>query len=81
MTQPLHPQSLSTVVPDPSQNERHKAAQVQDMFDRIAGTYDTLNDWISMGFHKQWKRKACQKLQLPAGGKALGVHQGLLVHR
>jgi demethylmenaquinone methyltransferase/2-methoxy-6-polyprenyl-1,4-benzoquinol methylase len=76
MTQPLHPNALSAVVPDPTQAERAKAAQVQDMFDRIAGTYDTLNDWISMGFHKQWKRSACRKLQLPLGGNALDVCTG-----
>jgi demethylmenaquinone methyltransferase/2-methoxy-6-polyprenyl-1,4-benzoquinol methylase len=69
-----HP--LSSVLPDPNQSEHTKAAQVQDMFDRIAGTYDTLNNWISMGFHKQWKHKACQKLQLPFGGKALDVCTG-----
>lgn len=46
------------------------------MFDRIAGTYDTLNDWISMGFHKQWKNVACRRLQLATGDKALDVCTG-----
>lgn len=67
---------LSGVLPNPSQADVSKASQVQDMFDRIAGTYDTLNDWISMGFHKQWKREACRKLHLPSGGKALDVCTG-----
>lgn len=67
---------LSDVLPNPSQAAVNKASQVQEMFDRIAGTYDTLNDWISMGFHKQWKRLACQKLHLPMGGKALDVCTG-----
>jgi demethylmenaquinone methyltransferase / 2-methoxy-6-polyprenyl-1,4-benzoquinol methylase len=69
-----HP--LSSVLPDPSKTGRNKASQVQDMFDRIAGTYDTLNDCISMGFHKQWKQKACRQLQLFSGAKALDVCTG-----
>lgn len=69
--------SLSSVLPDPSQAaSQNKASQVQAMFDRIAGTYDTLNDWISMGFHKQWKREACRKLQLFPSAKALDVCTG-----
>jgi len=68
--------SLSSVLPDPNRVETGKAAQVQDMFNRIAGTYDSLNTCISMGFHKQWKKLACAKLQLPQGGKALDVCTG-----
>lgn len=68
--------SLSSVLPDPEQAETSKAQQVEQMFDRIAISYDRLNDWISMGFHKQWKRKACQKLQLRPGHQALDVCTG-----
>lgn len=76
MSKPSLSPSLSNVLPDPQQAETAKALQVQQMFDRIAGSYDLLNDWISMGFHKQWKRLACQKLRLPQGGKALDVCTG-----
>lgn len=68
--------SLANVLPNPQQDGIDKAAQVQQMFNRIAGTYDQLNDCISMGFHKQWKRLACQKLNLPPGGSALDVCTG-----
>lgn len=68
--------SLSSVLPNPEQGEASKAAQVQDMFNRIAGTYDSLNTCISMGFHKQWKKVACQKLQLPIGGRVLDICTG-----
>jgi len=68
--------SLSSVLPNPRQAETGKAAQVQDMFNRIAGTYDNLNTCISMGFHKRWKKMACEKLQLPPGGRALDVCTG-----
>ncbi|HEY9687201.1 MAG TPA: bifunctional demethylmenaquinone methyltransferase/2-methoxy-6-polyprenyl-1,4-benzoquinol methylase UbiE [Coleofasciculaceae cyanobacterium] len=68
--------ALSTVLPDPARMETEKATQVRQMFDRIAGTYDTLNNCISLGFHKQWKRLACGKLNLPPGGKVLDVCTG-----
>jgi demethylmenaquinone methyltransferase / 2-methoxy-6-polyprenyl-1,4-benzoquinol methylase len=67
---------LSNVLPDPHQGNTSKASQVQEMFDRIAGTYDILNDWISMGFHKQWKSLACQKLQLKPNHHALDICTG-----
>lgn len=68
--------SLQTVLPDPRQSGTAKAAQVRQMFDRIAGSYDTLNDCISMGFHKRWKRLACRKLHLKPGAHALDVCTG-----
>ncbi len=30
--------------------------QVRDIFDRIAPVYDQLNDWLSLGQHRIWKR-------------------------
>jgi demethylmenaquinone methyltransferase/2-methoxy-6-polyprenyl-1,4-benzoquinol methylase len=68
--------ALSKVLPDPQQADLQKDVQVRQMFDRIAGTYDRLNDWISLGFHKSWKRLACQKLQLKPGGRVLDVCTG-----
>lgn len=53
-----------------------KAQQVQAMFDRIARTYDLLNDCISFGMHRQWKRQAIQQLHLPKGGQVLDVCTG-----
>lgn len=69
-------QTLAQVVPDPQQKDLHKDVQVQQMFDRIAGTYDQLNNWISLGFHKRWKRLACQKLQLKPDAHVLDVCTG-----
>jgi demethylmenaquinone methyltransferase/2-methoxy-6-polyprenyl-1,4-benzoquinol methylase len=68
--------TLSTVLPDPAGMETEKATQVRQMFNRIAGTYDTLNDCISLGFHKQWKRAACRELNLPQGGSVLDLCTG-----
>lgn len=69
------PSPLAGVVPDPAQAEP-KAAQVRQMFDRIAGTYDLLNDCISMGFHRRWKRLACRRLNLRPGDRVLDVCSG-----
>lgn len=30
--------------------------QIQDLFDRIAPIYDQLNDWLSLGQHRVWKK-------------------------
>ncbi|MEB3286552.1 MAG: bifunctional demethylmenaquinone methyltransferase/2-methoxy-6-polyprenyl-1,4-benzoquinol methylase UbiE [Vampirovibrionales bacterium] len=68
---PLPPNAvsdLSSVTPSgQAALPEEKAADVQAMFDRIARTYDLLNDCISFGMHRQWKRRAIQRLQLPKG--------------
>lgn len=39
-----------------------KGAQVEEMFDNIAPTYDTLNHRLSWNIDKYWRRKAIDKL-------------------
>ena len=41
--------------------------QVRDLFDRIAPAYDNLNDLLSLGLHRIWKRQAVAWLQPQAG--------------
>lgn len=53
-----------------------KASRVQQMFNRIAPTYDLLNDCISFGMHRQWKRQACKMLCLQPGAQVLDVCTG-----
>lgn len=53
-----------------------KARFVERLFDRIAPTYDLLNDAISFGLHRHWKRRACAKLNLKPGQHALDVCTG-----
>lgn len=53
-----------------------KAAQVRQMFNRIAPTYDLLNDCISFGMHRQWKLNACRELKLKPGHRVLDVCTG-----
>ena len=44
--------------------------QVRDLFDRIAPAYDSLNDLLSLGLHRLWKRQAVAWLD-PAPGQRL----------
>ena len=44
--------------------------QVRDLFDRIAPAYDNLNDLLSLGLHRLWKRQAVAWLD-PAPGQRL----------
>lgn len=32
--------------------------EIQEMFNRIAPVYDSLNDWLSLGLHRIWKLMA-----------------------
>ncbi len=57
-------------------SDAQKATQVESMFNRIAGTYDLLNDCISLGLHRGWKKRACQRLQLKPGANVLDVCTG-----
>lgn len=45
------------VVPDAGSN-LSKKAQVADMFNNIAGKYDFLNHFLSLGIDKGWRKKA-----------------------
>jgi demethylmenaquinone methyltransferase/2-methoxy-6-polyprenyl-1,4-benzoquinol methylase len=45
------------VLPD-AQSALNKKAQVADMFNNIAGNYDFLNHFLSLGIDKGWRRKA-----------------------
>ena len=68
-------QTLSQVIPKQG-DASPKAAQVQGMFDRIARSYDLLNDCISFGMHRLWKREACKLLNLKHGDHVLDVCSG-----
>ncbi len=49
---------------------------ISGMFNRIADTYDLLNDCMTGGMHRAWKLKACRALQLQPGDSVLDVCTG-----
>lgn len=60
----------------PYNAEEGKGAQVERMFDSIAGKYDQLNHTLSLGFDKGWRRKAIRTLKPFAPRTILDVATG-----
>lgn len=54
-------------------NTAQKPQYVHALFQRLAGRYDVMNDLMTMGLHRRWKRQACQAVDLPPGGHVLDV--------
>ncbi len=53
-----------------------KKEQVKEMFNSIAGTYDALNHFLSMGIDKRWRRKAVAILEKEKVESILDVATG-----
>jgi len=49
---------------------------VRNMFADIANKYDLLNDVLSLGIHKQWRRKAVELSNCKAGSVVLDIASG-----
>jgi demethylmenaquinone methyltransferase/2-methoxy-6-polyprenyl-1,4-benzoquinol methylase len=47
----------------PYNSGQEKKDQVAKMFDNIANRYDLLNDLLSLGIHKGWRKKCVRKLR------------------
>lgn len=63
------------VKPDISSGDSKKV-QVTGMFDRIAGVYDFLNHFLSLGTDIIWRRKAIRTLEGHPTGSALDIATG-----
>lgn len=50
--------------------------KVQRMFSDISGDYDLLNDLLSFGRHRLWKKRFVSKIPMNDGGKHLDVATG-----
>jgi len=50
-----------------------RAEKVQLLFTRIARRYDRINDWMSLGLHRRWKRRLVRLAGPRAGEKALDL--------
>jgi demethylmenaquinone methyltransferase / 2-methoxy-6-polyprenyl-1,4-benzoquinol methylase len=57
----------------PSPESGDFAAQVQGMFERIAGVYDLMNTAMTAGLHHRWRARAADRAELSAGDCALDV--------
>jgi demethylmenaquinone methyltransferase/2-methoxy-6-polyprenyl-1,4-benzoquinol methylase len=53
-----------------------KARRVRGVFDSVAGNYDVMNDLMSAGVHRLWKRFTLGLANLRPGQKALDVAGG-----
>lgn len=63
-----------------------KTNRVKDLFTRVAGHYDLMNDAMSLGLHRCWKRRFVKKLPLRPHARIIDVAAGtgdisLLIHR
>jgi demethylmenaquinone methyltransferase / 2-methoxy-6-polyprenyl-1,4-benzoquinol methylase len=56
--------------------EDEKASRVGAVFDGVAGRYDVMNDLMSLGLHRYWKRFALSVARPRAGERALDVATG-----
>ncbi len=61
--------------PTPSPTET-KREFVRQGFDEIAARYDLLNDVMTLGMHRRWKREVIRRLQLKPGMKVLDLCAG-----
>ncbi|UCG72758.1 MAG: bifunctional demethylmenaquinone methyltransferase/2-methoxy-6-polyprenyl-1,4-benzoquinol methylase UbiE [Chromatiales bacterium] len=53
-----------------------KAGRVRDVFDTVASRYDLMNDLMSGGLHRLWKRFTIARTALRPGQRALDVAGG-----
>ena len=56
--------------------EEEKKARVNDIFTSVASRYDLMNDLMSMGTHRFWKRYVARKSGLREGDRAIDVAGG-----
>ncbi|MGA2321150.1 MAG: class I SAM-dependent methyltransferase [Solirubrobacteraceae bacterium] len=61
--------------PGPSSG-RLEAAQVREMFDRIAGMYDLMNTTMTAGLHHRWRARAADMAGVGPGSRVLDVATG-----
>lgn len=60
----------------PYEGNAHKREQVEQLFDNIAPTYDTLNHTLSFGFDCAWRKKAVRTLMAYNPATVLDIATG-----
>jgi demethylmenaquinone methyltransferase / 2-methoxy-6-polyprenyl-1,4-benzoquinol methylase len=56
--------------------EEEKARKVAGVFDSVAGRYDLMNDLMSVGLHRLWKRFTIEQSLVRPGERVLDVASG-----
>ncbi|MCB1857459.1 MAG: bifunctional demethylmenaquinone methyltransferase/2-methoxy-6-polyprenyl-1,4-benzoquinol methylase UbiE [Gammaproteobacteria bacterium] len=57
-------------------NAGDKAKRVREVFDSVASRYDLMNDLMSMGIHRLWKRIAVELAGIRPGQRVLDLASG-----
>ena len=57
-------------------SEAEKTRRVKAVFDSVAGNYDVMNDLMSFGLHRLWKRFAVMAAQVRPGHRVLDLAGG-----
>jgi demethylmenaquinone methyltransferase/2-methoxy-6-polyprenyl-1,4-benzoquinol methylase len=57
----------------PQRSSDEFASQVNRMFDRIAGHYDSMNSLMTAGLHHRWRQRTAARAELTEGARALDV--------
>ena len=53
-----------------------KAAHVKDVFDSVSSRYDIMNDLMSIGLHRLWKKYTIEKAAVKRGQNILDLAGG-----
>jgi demethylmenaquinone methyltransferase/2-methoxy-6-polyprenyl-1,4-benzoquinol methylase len=57
-------------------DEDKKVERVREVFDSVAAKYDLLNDILSLGLHRLWKRTCVREAAVTQGKKVLDIASG-----
>ena len=58
------------------QKVQQKNVLVQEVFDKVFDKYDIMNDLMSLGVHRSWKKKLIQMMNPPKGCRLIDVGSG-----
>lgn len=76
MTESLSPDKSTTHFGFQTVPEAEKQYKVRGVFDSVASKYDVMNDAMSGGLHRIWKRFAVAQLNLRQGERVLDLASG-----
>lgn len=57
-------------------NSEQREKLVRSVFQRVANRYDLMNDMMSMGIHRLWKRRFCKEIDKCTGSKFIDLAGG-----